>query len=785
MDESAAQDGVAGTSELHSADRDRLAVSGWVEEVVGALDGAAQEAVRELAGKRGVAEWVIVLAGWLAACYRWSRQERFELPAGDGGVVQVAVTGEMRFGELLGQVSALGAAAVCEPGAGLAGGVGVDGAAVDAGRWASALRVLLRDAAGGPQARLDELAMVTDAEAAARAGAVNAAGGSFPDLDLLHRGFEEAARAWPDAVAVEAGGEPVSYVELDRRANRLALSLRELGVGPESMVGVCVDRSAELVVALLAVAKAGAAIVPLDRRMPVQRVQSIAGDAPLRVIIVQEELLPRLKSLPVRLLTEPAGPLRPGEAAAPPVVAVALENAAYCYYTSGSTGQPKGVVTDHRCASGRLAWLRQRYPLEPGDRVVHKTPLIFDVAVWEIFGTLAAGATVLMADPGAEADVGHLGQLLATERTRFVHFVPSMLGAFLDLAPARSYPDLRWVQVSGEAVPAALLDRFAAHFTAEFHNLYGQTETSEVAGWEGRVPPGPTRVPIGTQIGLYRLLVLDGALRPVPPGVPGELCVSGLGGLARGYHRQPGLTAERFVPHPYPLRAGERLYRTGDLVVAAPDGALTHLGRLDQQAKIRGCRVETGEVEAVLSRHPQVRQCAVAIRPDDQGMSQLVAYVVADGLPVRRLAAHTARYLPSYMLPETYVSLDALPLTPAGKTDRHSLPAPTPADRAALAGSDPPQGLVEQALVGIWQEVLGIDTVGRTDDFFDIGGNSLRSLQVLIRIRAVFDVDVRVSEFFACPTIQALATSIEHATADLVAGLSDDETARLLAEPDG
>lgn len=789
MEESAVQDGAADTSEFPPLDRDRLvpAPGGPPAEVGAVADGAARDAARRPAGERGVPEWVVAAAGWLAARYRWSRQERFDVPAA-GGAVQLAVSGTMPFGELLAQVSALEAgarAAVRAAAAGPAGGVGADGEPVDADRWTNALRALLRDAAGNPQARVDELAMMTEAEAAAQAAAVDERRGSLPDLALVHHGFEEAARAWPDAVAVEAGSGRVGYRELDRRANRLAWSLRELGVGPESLVGVCVDRSVELAVALLAVAKAGAAVVPLDQRMPIQRIGSIVADAPLPVVIVQEELRSRLESVPVLLLAEPAEPLRPGEATAPPETAVAMENAAFCYYTSGSTGEPKGVVTDHRCASGRLAWLRRRYPLEPGDRVVHKTPLIFDVAIWEIFGTLATGATVLMADPGAEADVDHLSRLLTTERTRFVHFVPSMLSAFLDAAPARSYPGLRWVQVSGEAVPAALLDRFAGHFTAEFHNMYGQTETSEVAAWEGRVPPDPARVPIGTGIGPYRLLVLDGALRPVPPGVPGELCVAGVGGLARGYHRRPGLTAERFVSHPYPLHPGERLYRTGDLVAAATDGTLTHLGRLDAQLKIRGCRVETGEVEAVLSRHPQVRQCAVVARPDDQGIDQLVAYVVADGLPVNRLAAHASRYLPGYMLPETYVALDALPLTAAGKTDRHSLPAPTPADRAARVGSEPPQGPVEEALAGLWEEVLGIATVGRADNFFDVGGNSLRSLQVLIRIRAVFDVDVRVSEFFAAPTIQALATSIEHAMADFVAGLSEDETAHLLAESDG
>ncbi len=761
-------------------------MNGQVQQALTALDATTGQASQQLARERGTTGSAVLLAAWLATRYRWSRQEQLDVSVGDGSPVQVPVVPGMRFADLLAQVSALqtqAPTAFCTAGAGAIESRGSEGIApADADRWASAFQVLLRDAARRPAARLDELAMLTEAEAAECAAAANASFGSFPDLAPIHRGFEEVARARPDTVAVEAGGDRVSYGELDRRANRLAWSLRGLGAGPESLIGVCVDRSAELAVALLAVAKAGAAFVPLDRRMPVERVRSIVGDAPLRVIIAQDELRSRLETLPVRLLVEPADAPRPDEATAPPTVALALENAAFCYYTSGSTGEPKGVVTDHRCAAGRLAWLRQRYPLVSGDRVVHKTPLIFDVAVWEIFGTLAAGATVLMADPGAEADVTHLGQLLSTERTRFVHFVPSMLSSFLDLAPARPYPGLRWVQVSGEAVPAALLDRFTGHFTAEFHNLYGQTETSEVAAWEGRTSPSLVRVPIGRQIGLYRLFVLDEALRPVPPGVPGELCVAGLGGLARGYHRHPSLTAERFVPNPFPAEPGERLYRTGDLVVSTSDGTLTHLGRLDQQAKIRGCRVETGEVEAVLARHPTVRQCAVMARPDGQGVSQLVAYVVGDGLSIDRLGAHAARYLPSYMLPEVYVALDALPLTPSGKLDRQSLPDPTAADRAARAGDDPPQGLVEEALCGMWQEVLGVEKIGRTDDFFDIGGNSLRSLQVLTRIRAVFDVDVPVSVFFAGPTIEALAAGVERSLAEMVKGLSDDEAARLLGQ---
>jgi amino acid adenylation domain-containing protein len=647
-----------------------------------------------------------------------------------------------------------------------------------AARWLASLQHLLADAAQRPHARLDELVMTSAAERAAVVARANERFDTYPDLRPLHARFEELARRGPDAVAIEAGRTQITYGELNRRADRLARSLMAAGAGPERAVGICIERSAELVVALLATLKAGAAFVPLDPDLPKERIRVITEDVGSSAIITRGHHRDLLTGLMDRLVVEPPD----GDSAAAVSEPVSMENAAYIYYTSGSTGEPKGVVIDHRCAGTRLEWLMRRFPLAPGERLLHKTPLIFDVAIWEIFGPLSMGATILMADPGAQADVGHLGRLLGRERTVVTHFVPSMLDAYLSLAPRRPYPDLRWVHLSGEAVSPRLLERFTGHFSAEFHNMYGQTETSEVAAWEGRGPTGDGAVPIGGQVGAYRLFVLDAALDPVPPGVPGELYVAGLGGLARGYHGRPTLTARSFVPNPYAVAPGERLYRTGDLVSADEDGVLTYLGRIDEQTKIRGCRVEVGEVEAVLARHPAIRVCAVVARPDEHGANRLVAYVVGDQLPVTDLAAHAARFLPSYLLPEVYVELAALPLTPSGKLDRRGLPAPTAADREARTGHEEARTPLEAELGHLWKELLGVGSLGHTDNFFTIGGNSLKCLQVLHRVNATYGVELSVRDFFGAPTIRDLTAQIERALVAAVAAMSDDEAVRRLRE---
>ena len=576
----------------------------------------------------------------------------------------------------------------------------------------------------------------------------------------LHRLVEDVAAARPDALAVlDHDGTEHTYGRLDARADALAHRLRHHGAGPGAVVGVCLPRGIDLVTTLLAVWKAGAAFVPLEPDLPPARLAAVLGDAAPPVVVAGAAHATRF-GVPV---VDPGadGPSGGGPPPAEPLPG----DLAYLLHTSGSTGEPKGVRVPHRGVHNRIAWMQDAHPIGPGDRVLQKTPYGFDVAVWEFFWPLTTGAAIVVTAPDGHRDPHHLHRVLTDRGVTTAHFVPTMLGRFLD-AVTGPLPGLRRVFCSGEALPPDTAERFLAAWPhVELHNLYGPTEASiDVTAWRCR--PGDASVPIGLPIAGTRAHVLDARLRPAPVGIPGELYLAGTG-LAEGYHRRPGLTATRFVADPHGDRPGGRLYATGDLVRRRADGVLEFLGRTDRQVKLRGHRIEPGEIEHAITRHPGVRQCAVVLRhePEDDGArgEYLAAYLVGDADPAE-VRKHLAGRLPTPMLPTAYVVLPELPVTHSGKLDPARLPEPP---RAEARYAAPTTG-TERWLADTWRGLLGVERVGTQDDFFDLGANSLHTTQLTARIREHLAIDLAPHHLFTSPGLGSLAALLDE-TAPLVA----------------
>ncbi len=582
---------------------------------------------------------------------------------------------------------------------------------------------------------------------------------------LLTDAFDDWLRRTPDAVAVRAGTREVTYRELDAAADALAHRLTGHGAGPDERVGVLLERGVDLVVALLAVLRAGAAYVPLDPMLPPARIRFVAADAGCCAVLSTEAL---------------AGALPPGT----PVLSVNRAdsnestvdrlrgpvpgNLAYVIYTSGSTGTPKGVAVSHANAASYASATVQRTGLSPDDRVLQFCNPAFDVSVHEIFGALGAGATLVCAPREMLTDPGALAELLAREQVTVAAIAPAML-ALLD---ATGLPGLRDLMAAGEPFAADLADRWAPGRT--FRNGYGPTEASVVCV-EHRCSAGEPDVPMGRPLPGVRAYVVDRAQRPVPAGVPGELLIGGPG-VARGYLDRPASTAEQFVPDPFGAERGGRLYRTGDLVEWTRDGLLRFLGRADNQVKVRGYRIELGEVESALAAHPAVETAVVTAPADPDGSRRLVGYVVPrrPAPSVEDLRAHLSGRLPGYMQPAAFVLLDELPVTPNGKLDRAALPAPG-ARRAGLAtGYVEPRTAAESRVAAIWRDVLGVERVGVHDGFFVLGGNSLQATRVVSRLRETLGASVDLRGFFAAPTVAALAATLPDR------GMSSDELGELL-----
>ncbi|MFE6281176.1 amino acid adenylation domain-containing protein [Streptomyces sp. NPDC057877] len=598
-------------------------------------------------------------------------------------------------------------------------------------RLAGRLLRLLDQVAAEPDRPVAELEVLAEDERQAVLVRWNDTARQVPAATLPELFRAQAART-PDALALVFGDQRLTYAELDARVERTARVLAGRGVGPERTVAVALPRSVDLVVALLAVHRAGGAYLPLDPDQPAERRALMLAEA--RPVCVIEDGLPDGPQGALPSAYRPASP-------------------AYVIYTSGSTGRPKGVTVPHEGIANRLLWMQDAYGLAPDDRVLQKTPAGFDVSVWEFFWPLITGAALVVAEPGAHRDPARLAELIRAADVTTVHFVPSMLQVFLEEPAAARCTGLRRVLCSGEALPLPVAE--VCHRvlpSARLHNLYGPTEAS-VDVTAGEVVSGAGRVVIGRPVWNTRAYVLDAALRPVPPGAAGELYLAGVQ-LARGYLDRPGLTAERFVADPYGP-PGARMYRTGDLARWLPDGTLDHLGRTDDQVKIRGVRIEPGEIEAVLARHASVGHAVVV--PHEQ---RLVAYVVpaagADAPDPAVLRRHTAAVLPGHMVPAAFVTLDAVPLTRNGKLDRRALPAPDFAAGVADTGGRP-RNPREEILCGLFADVLALPRVGVDDDFFALGGHSLLAMRLAARIRAALGREVSLRTVFDAPTVTRLA----------------------------
>ncbi|HVR07420.1 MAG TPA: amino acid adenylation domain-containing protein, partial [Thermoanaerobaculia bacterium] len=576
----------------------------------------------------------------------------------------------------------------------------------------------------------------------------------------------QAART-PEAPAVRCaavgggpeGGSGLTYRQLDEASNRLAHWLRAHGVAAESVVGVLLERSLEMMVALLGVLKAGGAYLPLDPSYPAERLRFFVADAAPALVLSASGLAARVPAGPRLALLDADWPEIAAASAAPPAPAAGPDNLAYVIYTSGSTGRPKGAMNSHRGIVNRILWMQAAYRLDAGDRVLQKTPFSFDVSVWELFWPLALGARLVMAMPGGHRDPAYLVAAIDRERITTLHFVPSMLRAWLDADGVERCVSLRRVMASGEELPADLVARFHALLGgAALHNLYGPTEAAvDVTAWPCPPDPAAARVPIGRPIGNLRTHLLDPGGQLVTAGVAGELHLGGVG-VGRGYLRRPELTAARFVPDPFAAEPGGRLYRTGDLATVRPDGAIVFLGRNDHQVKLRGFRIELGEIEAVLRDVPGVADAVALARPRAGGDPALIAYfVAAPGLPPREeeLRDALSRQLPDHMVPSAFVLLPALPLTPSGKLDRAALPDPGVGSRPARA-IVAPRDEVEMLLVELWEDLLELRPIGVRDDFFALGGHSLLALRLLGGIQRLFGLDLQLATLLEASTVEQI-----------------------------
>ncbi|HWI58629.1 MAG TPA: amino acid adenylation domain-containing protein, partial [Bacillota bacterium] len=594
----------------------------------------------------------------------------------------------------------------------------------------------------------------------------------FPVNATYAQPFEAQVERSPTAIAVRYDGKELTYAELNGHANQLARRLQGHGVKPGVLVGVCLPRSLDLMVALLAVLKAGGAYLPLDRSYPKERLAYMLADSQARLLLTQRALVSELpKGVPIVLCVDaPQEQAQINRCSAANLVSEATpDSLAYVIYTSGSTGMPKGVPITHRSLLNHNFAILEAFGLQASDRVLQFSPLSFDISVEEIFPSWLCGSTVVLRTGQAIASPARFWEFLSAERISVLNLPTAYWHELVNSLEAANLPScVRLVVIGGEKASDEAYKRWKERVTTGvvLMNGYGTTETT-VTTTLHRARPHEDSLPIGRPIANNQVAILDEQLQPVPTGVAGELYIGGAG-VAPGYLHRPELTAERFILNPFPQELNsQRLYKTGDLGRFRPDGTIELLGRSDQQVKIRGYRIEPGEIEAVLLAHPDIKDAVVIAREDVPGEKRLVGYVVPKSLPgpgIGQLLALIKEKLPAFMVPAAILKVPAMPLSPAGKVDRRALPAPGRTRPELAHPPVEPRTPVEVALVEIWSEVLGISPIGVHDNFFDLGGHSLLATQVVSRIREMLQVELPLEQFFVLPTVAALAEHLGEAS---------------------
>jgi amino acid adenylation domain-containing protein len=664
-------------------------------------------------------------------------------------------------------------------------------------RMAGHFRKLLQSVVSNPDQRVAELPLLSESEQKQLANWNNTDVDYHNDATIQQL-IEQQVYKTPDAIALVFNEHKLSYHELNRRANQLAHHLISMGARPETLVGLCLERSLEMVIAILGVLKVGAAYVPLDPAHPAERLYDILNDAQMPLLLCSNNTATKLAdTLAKKIVLDGNWPIIADSADSNPAPYNALSSAAYVIYTSGSTGKPKGVINHQAGICNRLLWMQQTFQLSGNDAVLQKTPYSFDVSVWEFLWPLMTGARLVLAKPDGHKDTAYLAQIIDEQNITIIHFVPSMLQLFLDTPEVKQHCcSLRYVICSGEALSPELVKRYYNRLNTPLHNLYGPTEAAiEVTHWPCSQNTDIGTVPIGKPIANTYIHLLDAQLRPVPIGIAGELHIGGIQ-LAHGYLNRPKLTAERFIKDPFSDELDARLYKTGDLARYLPDGNIEYLGRIDFQVKLRGYRIELGEIESLLRQHSSVKDAVAIVREDTPGDQRLTAYVIPEDNAdnTQALMNMLKAKLPEYMVPTDIVFLETFSLTTSGKIDRKSLPEPAH-DRLRLGNEfTAPRSPYEKRIARIWGEIMALENPGLHDNFFELGGHSLLATRVISRINRDFDTQLPLRNLFESPTIAGLAQALlinktralQEATLttrlDQLENLTEAEAEELLAE---